>query len=256
MKNLEIINSSFEKQASNFESSLLNFSKEDYRQYTISKINPNKDDNVLETASGTCICGRSFAPIVESVVCLDATEAMLRVGKKAAEDNNLKNMTFVKGYAEELPFLEDSYDIVFTRLSFHHFTDIEKCFSEMVRVVKKGDKIAVIDMGACEDSLREIQDKIETLRDPSHVKNLSESEMENLFKKYGITIKIKETTEIPQNLINWMELTKVPENIQNEIINYMHSELEGKSKTGFYPYLKDNNIYFNQRWVLIVGEKI
>lgn len=184
MKNLEIINSSFEKQSSNFESSLLNFSKEDYLQYTISKINPNKDDKVLETASGTCICGRSFAPIVESVVCLDATEAMLSVGKKAAEDNNLKNITFVKGYAEELPFLEDSYDIVFTRLSFHHFTDIEKCFSEMVRVVKKGGKIAIIDMGACEESLREIQDKIETLRDPSHVKNLSESEMENLFKKY------------------------------------------------------------------------
>ena len=57
---------------------------------------------------------------------------MLRIGQQEADKEHLSNMVFVKGYAEELPFLDNSFDIVFSRLAFHHFTDVTAVFSEMV----------------------------------------------------------------------------------------------------------------------------
>lgn len=40
--------------------------------YTISRVAPKGQDSVLEVAAGTCACGQSFAPLIQSIVCLDA----------------------------------------------------------------------------------------------------------------------------------------------------------------------------------------
>ena len=71
--NFTDINHSFEIQAENFESTELNFTKEGYLNYILSCVVPHKQDIILEVAAGTCACGRSFAPLAHTVVCLDAT---------------------------------------------------------------------------------------------------------------------------------------------------------------------------------------
>ena len=113
--------------------------------------------------------------------CLDLTPAMLSVGKEQAEKQEFGNMTFVIGEAGELPFLDNSFSIVISRLAFHHFPDVNRPFSEMARVLKSGGKFVFIDMEATEENLRTTQDKIETLRDPSHIRNLSQAEMLKLY---------------------------------------------------------------------------
>lgn len=35
----------------------------------------------------------------------------------------------------------------------------------------------------------------------------------------------------------------------------MIDEIQGKSKTGFAPYLKEKNIFFDQNWLLTIGKK-
>ena len=72
-----------------------------------------------------------------------------------------------------------------TRLSFHHFLKMEQPFAEMSRVLKPGGKLVIIDMEAAGERLREIEDRIETMRDCSHVKNRSRSEFLELFQEYG-----------------------------------------------------------------------
>lgn len=104
-------------------------------------------------------------PSVRVVTCLDATPAMLEVGKREAR--SLNNMIFIKGCAEELPFLDSSFDIVLSRLAFHHFPEVETPFGEMTRVLKPGGKLVLIDMEAAEESLRSTEDQIEKMRDPS-----------------------------------------------------------------------------------------
>lgn len=168
--------------------------------------------------------------------------------------NSVKTM-IVNCCAEELPFLDNSFDIVFSRLAFHHFTDVTAVFSEMVRVLKPGGKLVMIDMEAADEPLRKTEDEIETLRDPSHVKNLSKAEMLSLFETHGLAIEKCETTEMPQRLENWLALTRTPEPIQRKITERMRSELAGGEKTGFSPYVENGTICFNQKWLLLMGRK-
>lgn len=65
-----------------------------------------------------------LAPLVQSVVCLDATVPMLEVGQLEAQRCQLHNITFVKGYAEELPFLGQQLFCCILTISF---SSLYKC---------------------------------------------------------------------------------------------------------------------------------
>ena len=131
MTNERLIKESFAKQAENFENSSMNFSNEEYLAYTVRKMGLCHKDIVLEVASGTCVNGRAIAPYVDKVICLDLTPEMLEVGRQKAEEQKLGNMIFVLGNAYEIPFLNNYFDVVFSRFAFHHFTDTKKAFDEM-----------------------------------------------------------------------------------------------------------------------------
>ncbi len=253
--NAKAIRESFTRQAENFETKTMSFTKQEYLEHTVSCVNPKKADTVLEVAAGTCVCGRSLAPFVQTVTCLDMTPAMLNVGKSEAEKQGLRNMDFVPGDAERLPFSDDGFDIVISRLAFHHFSNPERCFSEMTRVLKPGGKLVVIDKEAAEETLRAAEDEIETLRDPSHIRNLSRNDFAGLFENHHLTITAADCTEIPVALTAWLALTQTPSDIAVDITQRFQDEVAGGPVTGFQPYEKDGKIYFNQRWLMMIGEK-
>lgn len=255
MSNIEKVQKCFTYMSKNFETKDMNFSKEEYLKYTNSCVNPQKENSVLEVASGTCACGRSLAPFVRNVTCLDVTEAMLNVGKSKAEEESINNMIFVKGCAESLPFLDNSFDIVISRLAFHHFSDVKFPFKEMVRVLKNGGKFVLIDMEATEEKLRSTEDEIETLRDPSHIKNLSKSEILELYDENSLKVTKVESTNISVSLDNWMNFSGTPENIKVQIKEKMLEDINNGIKTGFNPYMEKEKIYFYQRWLMTMGIK-
>ena len=233
----------------------MNFSNKDYLNYAAARIKPQSTDAVLEVAAGTCACGRALAPLAGNVACLDMTPAMLSVGKAEAEKAELTNMMFVLGDAMELPFLDNSFDIVLSRLAFHHFPHSEQPFVEMVRVLKPNGKLALIDLEAAEESLRDVEDEIERLRDPSHVRNLSRAEMLALYQTHGLSVECCEVVKMPLVLQNWLDHTQTPQEVQTEIVRRMEREIAGGEKTGFAPYYKDGKLQFDHRWTLVIGTK-
>ena len=252
MKHNETVKQSFKKQAEKF--ATYHMAKAEYTDYLVKQIGTKGTEHALEVAAGTCICGRALAPFVKDMICLDLTEEMLAQGKKLAEESRIKNIYFQTGNAEELPYESETFDLVITRLSFHHFDDPQKPFQEMKRVMKKGGKLVVWDMEAAEETLRTVDDKIEKMRDPSHTRILSRDEFEKMFEK-DFTLQCEETTLVPVNLKSWMELTDTPEDVQKEITELMKTELSGGSKTGFSPYKKESQIMFDHRWLLLIGIK-
>lgn len=249
------IQESFKQQAKGFETKAMSFTKKEYLEYIVSCIRPKETDTVLEVASGTCACGRSLAPFVQNVTCLDMTPAMLYVGKSEAEKQSLRNMTFVLGDAEVLPFLDNSFDIVISRLAFHHFINPHRCFAEMTRVLSHDGILVLIDMEAAEDALRAIEDEIETMRDLSHVRNLSKSEFYKLFRDNNLTVCTSDYTEIPVSLSAWLALTDTSDCAASNITKRLENEINGGEKTGFNPYRTNGDIYFKQRWIMIIGKK-
>ena len=254
MNNYEQVKQSFGIQAKKF--ATYHMSKAEYTDYLVRNICAAGTEHTLEVAAGTCICGRAIAPFVKDVVCLDLTEEMLEQGRKLAAQDNIHNISFVTGNAMNLPFEDETFDLVLTRLSLHHFTEPEIPFHEMQRVLKKGGKLVVWDMEATTEGLREVNDYIETMRDASHTRILSRKELEALFVAGQFELKHEETILVPVNLQSWMDLTNTPENVQKEIIKRMEIDLEGGDKTGFYPYVKEGQIFFDHRWRLMIGVKI
>jgi len=255
-KNLKDIQQSFTTQAQKYETFNKTFSKQEYLDYTVQSMKLTKDVIVLDAAAGTCLCGRSIAPLAKSVICLDATPAMLAIGKEEAEKSEITNIQFIDGFVEKIPFVDQYFSAVVTRLAFHHFTEMETPFLELHRVLKSDGQLVTIDMEAALEALRDIQDKIETMRDPSHIKNRSQDEILALYEKHGYTVTKQEATKIPVSLSEWLALTNTPNDVGNEIKNMLSSELQGGSLTGFRPYLHDGEIFFEQRWVLFIGKKM
>lgn len=252
MDNLDMVKKSFGIQAEKF--ATYHMSKSEYTDYLVQRIAANGDEHALEVAAGTCICGRALAPYVKDITCLDLTEKMLIQGKKLAKEKELNNIFFEIGNAEELPYKNESFDLVVTRLSLHHFTNPQKPFQEMTRVLKKGGKLVVWDMEATSKELRDINDRIEKMRDPSHTRILSRREFEELYHN-DFDIQLEKSTLVPVNLQSWMELTETPIDIQNQIVDLIKSDLSGGRKTGFSPYVKASNIMFDHRWLLLIGVK-
>lgn len=62
-------------------------------------------------------------------------------------------------------------------------------------------------MEASAEPYRVIRDKIERLRDPSHVRNLTQDEMLALFKGEGLTVEMSTSKVIPQKLTPWLTLS-------------------------------------------------
>lgn len=187
-------------------------------------------------------------------MCVDATYAMLNVALRRAAEENIRNMEFVGGLAEELPFADESFDIVITRLAFHHFLDGVAPFAEMKRVLRPGGKLAIWDMEAADEELRGENDRIERLRDPSHNMILSRAEFLDMYGE-DFDMQLAETKRIPVELAGWMDLTNTPADVRAGIISLMEQDMAGEIKTGFSPYLKDGRIYFDHRWLLLTGIK-
>lgn len=144
---------------------------------------------------------------------------------------------------------------------FPIFAGGQPCFfaealAEMARILKPGGRLMMIDMEAAEESLRETEDAIERLRDPSHVRNLSKEEMLALYEKQGLSVAGCETVWMPVNLENWMAHTETPAAVRDDIRVQMAADLAGRERTGFYPYRSGPDILFDHRWILIIGTKV
>ena len=124
----------------------------------------------------------------------------------------------------------------------------------MQRVLKVGGKLVIWDMEATSEDLRDADDEIEKMRDASHIRILSKAEFEALYRN-SFNLIFEEMTLVPVNLQKWMDLTDTPTDVQEKIIERMDADLSGGAKTGFNPYIKDEQIWFDHRWLLLVGIK-
>jgi SAM-dependent methyltransferase len=148
---------------------------------------PGPNDDVLDLACGGGLIVCAFAPHVRHATGIDLTPAMLERARTLAAEKQLENVTWQQGDVRSLPWPDASFDIVVTRFSFHHFQNPLGVLREMARVCRSGGRVIVVDMYASEDKAKaEAWNRLEVLRDPSHVRALSLKELTELFRGAGL----------------------------------------------------------------------
>ena len=81
---------------------------------------------------------------------LDFSAQMLEVaGQRQSANSKLKtqNLKFIQGDAQQLPFPENSFDIVTVGYGLRNLTSWERGLDEMFRVAKPGARLIVLDFG-------------------------------------------------------------------------------------------------------------
>lgn len=167
-------------------------------------------DSVCDLASGAGHTGLGFAGIASRIVAVDPAPNMLAQVRCLAAERGVAVET-VDAFAESIPLASASFDLVVCRLAAHHFSDLHKAMAEMVRLVRPGGHVAVIDMEGDDDpSLDALNHEIEVLHDPTHVRSYTAKYWRELFAANGLAIEACENRcrEIPDGLTveRWCEL--------------------------------------------------
>jgi ubiquinone/menaquinone biosynthesis C-methylase UbiE len=69
---------------------------------------------------------------------MDYSTDMLEMEKNRFEENSLKNIECKQGDVSNIPFANETFDIVLSMNGFHAFPDKEKAFMEIKRILKNG----------------------------------------------------------------------------------------------------------------------
>jgi ubiquinone/menaquinone biosynthesis C-methylase UbiE len=185
-KQRELILDQFTRQATVF-STAAAITDEEALRMVVEAARTGADDRVLDVACGPGLVVCAFAPYVREAAGIDVTPAMLDRARRLATEKGLTNVAWRQGDVNSLPYAEASFTIVTTRFSVHHFLDPAAVLREMVRVCAPGGRIVVVDDYASEDAAKAAAfNRLEKLRDPSHVRCLTLTELKGLFGAVGL----------------------------------------------------------------------
>ena len=169
---------------------------------------------VLDVACGPGIVVEALARSAGEVVGCDITPEMLEKARERCAKAGLTNARFTPGRAEALPFPDASFDVVVSRSAVHHFPDPPAAFREMARVVKPGGRVITVDVQSSESpDAASLHNALEILRDPSHVRMLSRSELHRAITAAGLTIEDAISWTNHREFSEWMKIAAAPERV-------------------------------------------
>jgi ubiquinone/menaquinone biosynthesis C-methylase UbiE len=148
-------------------------------------LRPLPTDTVLDVACGTGSLSLALARLTRHVTGIDLTAAMIDQARALQAKAGVTNVTWQLGDVFPLPFPDGAYSLVVSKAAFHHLVDPAAVLAEMARVCSRDGRIAVYDLGPDPDKA-DAFNRVEKLRDPSHVRALTPAELRSLGKPIGL----------------------------------------------------------------------
>jgi len=166
---------------------------------------------VLDLGCGGGHVSFAVAPVASSVVACDLSEQMLAVVAAAARERGLANIVTQQAQAETLPFADASFDIVITRFSAHHWSDVPAGLREAHRVLRSRGRLVVIDIAAPEHPLHDTTlQAVELLRDASHVRDYRVSEWNDMLRAAGFAAEHVRSWKLKMVFADWIARMRTP----------------------------------------------
>jgi demethylmenaquinone methyltransferase/2-methoxy-6-polyprenyl-1,4-benzoquinol methylase len=117
-----------------------------WRKEVMKMVNSSKSLTVLDVCTGTGDIAIGLKSLEHKVFGIDISGEMLRFAMRKAEKKKLTDGLFlVRGDALFLPFKEETFDLVTIGFGLRNFTSCEKGISEMVRVLKRGGRLLILE---------------------------------------------------------------------------------------------------------------
>ena len=201
----DLIVDQFTRQATPF-STAHTIANEDALRLLVDACGAGPDDTVLDVACGGGLVVCAFAQVVRRAEGIDITPAMLDRARALAAEKGLTNTAWRQGDVTRLPYPDGSFSIVTSRFTFHHFQDPLGVLREMKRVCAPNGRVAVVDTDASADPAKAAEfNRMEILRDPSHVRAMPGAELTGLFESAGLPEPRRRSYELRDTLESLLE---------------------------------------------------
>jgi len=210
---------------------------------------------LLDVACGPGVVTAALAPNAASVTAFDATEAMLDRARDRCAKAGLSNVEFRSGDAESLPFGDAAFDGVVTRAAIHHFAHPQRALDEMFRVLRPGGAAVLLDVISAEDAREsDLHNAVERLRDPSHVRMLPPSELDDAVVRAGFRGIDTASWDMGRELEEWLSIVDDPARVE-PIRTVVRALAECGRNAGIGLKLEAGRVVFFHRWRLIAATK-
>jgi demethylmenaquinone methyltransferase/2-methoxy-6-polyprenyl-1,4-benzoquinol methylase len=119
-----------------------------WRKKAIQQIAALQPKKILDVATGTADVAIMASAILkpEKIIGIDISDGMLEMGRKKVEKAGLKGIIeLLNGDSETINFEDNSFDAVTVAFGVRNFQHLEKGLSEILRVLKPGGKLVVLE---------------------------------------------------------------------------------------------------------------
>lgn len=183
---------------------------------------PQPTWKALDIATGGGHVAKTIAPHVQQVYVTDLTKEMLE--HSARHLSGINNLEYVIADAEQLPFLDNCFDMITCRIAPHHFPNPAQFIKEAARVLKYNGVFVMIDNIAPEEKqLNYYYNTFESMRDASHVRALPVSEWQSYLKDHGLQMIKDSIRKKEMDFQSWVRRTLDDKEQQNNVQHYMMS---------------------------------
>jgi SAM-dependent methyltransferase len=189
----------------------------------------------------------TFAPAVRLVVAVDITAAMLAQAAQRGAREGVDNVHLLLADVNLLPFPPATFDLGVCRIAIHHFPEPGPIVRELRRVLRPGSTVVICDAVSDERPERAaLHNRIERLRDSSHVRMLPESELRALLERSGLRIEAARYTTKRREFGEWTSIAGTPPEAVAEARALLESSLPDDG-AGIDTGLEAGQLYFTHR---------
>lgn len=194
-------------------------------------VDPAGDERVLDAGTGTGALALALAPLVREVVGVDVVPEMLAEARRAAA--GAANVSFVEGDLLALPFEDRSFELAACARTIHHLPRPEVAVAELTRVTRFGGRVLVVDQVASIDPLEALaHNRLERLRDASHVRALADADFRQLFEANDLVLLRTDHEREERGLEDWLDLAGCHGEARETLLREVESLLARGQRAG------------------------
>ncbi len=208
---------------------------------------PQGAERTLDIATGTGFTAFKLAPEVAYVIATDLTPEMVAKAAELGEKKSIKNLAFSVAAAESLPFADASLDLVTCRIAPHHFQDVPAFLSEVRRVLCPDGRFCMVDSVTPEpEKLRAWQNRVEWLRDNSHVYGYPPSAWDAMITDAGLSLeKTAHVRNAQMSFLWWVRPEQNPPEVVQEVRDAFASLSPDEAKEHYTVHPAGDDFYFS-----------